>query len=342
MRYAVSEDSGKTFGVPIEIPSSSGVQPHGENLPKMVFKPDGGILAVWGVSNPSPAKKYGGLVYYAQSLDGGRTFGEARPLVPDTSSIDQRYFDVAVLPDGEAGILWLDNRKTSAKEGSTLYFAATRGRDGFGEGRPIQEGICQCCRTDLFVDREGKVHAAFRAILNDSIRDMVHMVSLDGGKSFTRPQRISPDGWVIRGCPHTGPAMADNRNGLHFAWYTMGGGEGVFYGRSADGGLTFSPRQSVSGKASAKHPQIASFPDGALAIVWDEAAQEGEAAGNRVRLQVRDPGGRMLAGAPVSGEEEDASFPVVKAIDDSTLLVAYTDAGGKAPRVRYRTRISVR
>jgi hypothetical protein len=312
----------------------------------MVVKPDGEFIAVWGVGNPSPKKKYGGLVYYAQSRDGGRTFGEARPLVRDTSSIDQRYFDVAVLPDGEAGILWLDNRKTSEKEGSTLFFAATRGGDGFGEGRPLQEGVCPCCRTDLFVDREGKVHAAYRAILDDSVRDMVHRVSLDGGKTFSPQRRISPDGWVIRGCPHTGPAMAANRNGLHFAWYTMGGGEGVFYGRSADGGLTFSPRESVSGKASAKHPQIASLADGTLAIAWDETVGEGGngkpggpgGGGNRVRLQVRDPEGKLLAGMHVSDEKEDASFPVLKAIDDSTLLVAYTDARGKTPRVRYQAR----
>lgn len=354
MRYAVSEDGGRTFGAPVGIPPSAGVQPHGENLPKMVFKPDGEIIAVWGMGNPSPKRKYAGLVYYALSHDGGRTFGEARPLVRDTASVDQRYFDVAVLPGGEAGILWLDNRKTSAKEGSTLYFAATEGRNGFGEGRPLQEGICQCCRTELFVDGEGRVHAAYRAILNDSIRDMVHRVSTDGGKTFSPPRRISPDQWVIRGCPHTGPAMAANRNGLHFAWYTLGGGEGVFYGRSEDGGLNYSPRESVSGKASAKHPQIAAFPDGNLAIVWDEfSGEDGEdgkgkagssviAGGSRVRLQLRDPAGKLLAGMHVSGEEEDASFPVLKAVDDTTVLIAYTDAAGGSSRVRYRTRSRVR
>src|SRR6185436_13225569 len=36
--YAVSEDEGKTFGAPIKIPGSGNVQPHGENMPKVIFK----------------------------------------------------------------------------------------------------------------------------------------------------------------------------------------------------------------------------------------------------------------------------------------------------------------
>jgi hypothetical protein len=32
-------------------------------------------------------------------------------LVADTASFDQRYYDVALLPDGEVGVVWLDNRK---------------------------------------------------------------------------------------------------------------------------------------------------------------------------------------------------------------------------------------
>ncbi|HLP43042.1 MAG TPA: sialidase family protein [Fibrobacteria bacterium] len=336
MCYVVSEDKGKSFGNPIEIPSSRGVRPHGENLPKMVFKPDGEILAIWGVSNPSPTKKYGGLVFYAQSHDGGKTFSEAKPLVRDTTSIDQRYFDVAVLPDGEAGIVWLDNRRKSENNGSTLYFAVTKGNNGFQEERPLQESTCVCCRTELFVGSGGKIHVAYRIILNDSIRDMVHMVSTDGGKAFSPPQRISPDDWVINGCPHTGPTMTENQNGLHFSWFTMGKGEGVFYGRSADYGKTFSPRESVSSKPSAKHPQITAFESGNLAIVWDEASQQGDATGNHIGLQVRDPLGKVIGGKIATSDSGNFSFPVLKAIDNATLLIAYTARHGKKSKVNYQ------
>src|SRR5262245_519866 len=59
--YAVSSDNGKTFGKTIVVPGSDNIHPHGENLPKIIFKPSGEIIAMWGASNPNPKNKYSGL-----------------------------------------------------------------------------------------------------------------------------------------------------------------------------------------------------------------------------------------------------------------------------------------
>ncbi len=95
---------------------------------------------------------------------------------------------------------------------------------------------------------------------------MVHIYSKDGGETFTQPVRISADNWAVNGCPHTGPAMTSNRAGLHFAWFTMGGGEGVFYSKSINNGITFSGRESISARPTAKHPQLAAMPTGDLLL----------------------------------------------------------------------------
>ncbi|RYZ51697.1 MAG: exo-alpha-sialidase, partial [Chitinophagaceae bacterium] len=208
--YAVSTDEGKSFGPATVIPSSTNVHPHSENIPKVAFKPSGEIIAVWGAANPNPVNKYSGMVFYSQSFDKGKTWNRARPLVQDTSGFDQRYFDMVLLPDGEVAITWLDNRKQGMQEGSGLYFARTKGKEGFVNERKIQQGCCQCCRTDLFVDTAGGIHVLYRGILKDGIRDMVHTLSSDGGNTFTEPKRISADNWVLNACPHTGPAMAEN------------------------------------------------------------------------------------------------------------------------------------
>src|SRR5689334_978639 len=42
---------GKAFGAPVIIPGSSNIQPHGENLPKIIFKPSGEIIALWGTAS---------------------------------------------------------------------------------------------------------------------------------------------------------------------------------------------------------------------------------------------------------------------------------------------------
>ena len=39
--FAVSPDEGKTFNKAIEIQASTNVHPHGENMPKVIFKPSG-------------------------------------------------------------------------------------------------------------------------------------------------------------------------------------------------------------------------------------------------------------------------------------------------------------
>src|ERR1051325_2451376 len=55
--YATSND-GKTFSTPVVIPNSNNIQPHGENLPKIIFKPSGEIMALWGAASYDARNKY--------------------------------------------------------------------------------------------------------------------------------------------------------------------------------------------------------------------------------------------------------------------------------------------
>ena len=322
--YAVSENEGKSFGKAIEIPGSTNVHPHGENLPKILFKPSGEIIAAWGAANPNPNNKYAGLVYYCQSFDEGKTWTKPRSLTTDTASFDQRYFDMALLPDGEAGIVWLDNRKQWSTEGSGLYYAVTNGKDGFQNEKLISGPCCQCCRTDLFIDQNKNIHVLYRAILNDSIRDMVHIVSTDEGRSFTKPERISRDNWVISGCPHTGPAMAENKTGIHFTWFTGGTGSGIYYNNSANNGKTFTARDNVSGKAS-KHCQITSLPNDNILIVWNESFVKGEKVSSRIGMEKRDAHGKRISKEYITTEDSQSSFPVAYPVSANKAVIAYTE-----------------
>jgi hypothetical protein len=322
--YAVSYDGGETFNKAIEIPGSTNVHAHGENIPKIIFKPSGEIIAIWGTPNPNPANAYSGLVYYTQSFDNGKTWTKAISLTKDTSSFDQRYFDVTLLPNGEAGIVWLDNRKRANKEGSGLYYAVTRSKDGFQGEKLIGEPCCQCCRTNLFIDRKENIHVVYRAIINDRIRDMVHIVSTPEGKSFSTPQRISLDNWVIGGCPHSGPAMTANKEGIHFTWFTGGSWPGIYYNNSKDNGNSFSNRDSVSGKAS-KHCQITTLPNDNILIVWNENFSNGNKFCSRIGIEERDENGRRITKQYITPGDSNSSFPVIYAINAKKAIVAYTE-----------------
>ncbi|HEY6956556.1 MAG TPA: sialidase family protein [Flavisolibacter sp.] len=319
--YATSDD-GKTFSKPVVVPGSGNVQVHGENPPKVIFKPSGEIVALWGAGNPNPKNKYSGLVYYTQSFDNGRSWTNAKPLVNDEASYDQRYYDVDLLPNGEVGIIWLDNRKTTTREGSALYFASTNGNNGFQGGRLIAEPCCQCCRTDLYVDRKGGIHALFRGIVQDSIRDMVHIVSTDGGKTFSAPKRINEDNWVVNGCPHTGPAMTENGDGIHFAWFTGGRNKGCYYTKTTDEGKTFQMHDSVSSLGS--HPQLASLSNGELLIVWDEGGFAKGKMVKRIGIQRRTAEGKSEGKDFITPADSYASYPVIAPLNATSSIVAYT------------------
>lgn len=326
--YAVSTDGGHSFGPAIVVPGSNNVHEHAENMPKVLFKPSGEVIALWGAANPNPKNKYSGIVHYVQSFDGGQHWTAPTPLVTDTAGYDQRYFDVALLENGEAAVVWLDNRKTSNKEGSALYFASTEGRNGFRHETRIQQQCCQCCRTDLFVDHNHNIHVLYRGILNDSIRDMVHTVSTDGGRSFTTPQRISNDNWVISGCPHTGPAMTENKEGLHFAWYTGGQPKGSFYTRSSDNGKSFVAHDSVSARGS--HPQLTALSNGELLLAWDETLPQDGKLFSRIGLQKRTADGKSLNKKYIAEDSLKVSYPVLLEARNGKALVAYCrQQGGK-------------
>jgi len=331
--YAVAGD-GQHFGKPVVIPNSNNIQPHGENLPKIIAKPSGELIALWGAPSTNLTNKYAGMVFYAQSFDEGRSWSDPHLLTTDTASYDQRYYDVALLPDGEAAIIWLDNRKQAGTEGSALYFAQTHGRSGFQGERRIASSCCPCCRTDLFIDKKGGIHALYRSILQGSVRDMVHTVSTDGGRNFSEPRRISNDNWVINGCPHTGPSMTENADGLHFAWFTGGKHKGCFYTESKDNGASFTVADSVSSLGS--HPQLAALGDGELLTVWDETIVVGKEAHKRIGIQRRSAQGVSKGKEYLTGDGGNASFPVVMALRGDSSLVAYTEKKGALSYIAYR------
>lgn len=263
--YAVFDRRDQKFGEVHRVAATAGVEPHGENMPKMVFTGKGAAYLFFPLSRPRPGNPYTAAVYYTSLSGKGQGWRAALPLVPDTTkSFDQRYFDAAALPGAGLAVVWLNN---STPAGSTLCFAAGTAGGAFKRKTVIGTHACQCCRTDLFVDDSGGIHVAWREIYHDSIRDMAYAFSGDDGRTFTTPARISADNWVVNGCPHTGPSMAANNSGLHFAWFTMGGGGGVYYCHTTGNGLVFSPRQAVSELPSARHPEIVSLPGGDLAIV---------------------------------------------------------------------------
>jgi hypothetical protein len=163
---------------------------------------------------------------------------------------------------------------------------------------------------------------------------MVHVVSADHGKTFSVPERIFKDNWVLRGCPHTGPSMTENEKGMHFAWYSGGSNKGSFYIQSTDHGDSFDQHDSISAKGM--HPQIASLGGNKLVVAWDESVQVGENFNKKIGIQVRSRNGEKELNAYITSDNDYATYPVVSPLEDKSLVVAYTAKVGSKEYVKWQ------
>lgn len=349
LKFSKFNISESQFEKPVEVPPSIGTRLHGESMNKIAFKKDGTLVAVYAVKHPTEENRFAGSIFYTVSSDDGGTWSKPEYLHTDTfPGFGRGYFDLKTLSDGEIGAIWLDGRFGDTHPGSDLYFAKTEKGAGFGKDTQIGESTCECCRTALFVDDHERIHVAYRDILFPSalkgqpVRDMVHSISYDNGNSFSEAKRISADNWAIEGCPHTGPAVAVNKKGLHAAWYTAGGDQGLYYTSSDNDGKSFNPRSKISGEA--KHPQMIALSDGDLVIVWDEiqrpekkaektvaSAHQHEdgnhttsPAGRQVILQLRKNNEEII-NKVVSNAGADASYPSLMSLGNSSVIVAWTE-----------------
>lgn len=331
--YARYSDTEEKFTEPVNIAPSIGTVLRGESMNKIAFKNDGTIIAVYERKHPTEKNKYAGSILYAQSFDQGKTWTSEKYLHTDTLRTNSRsFFDIATLPDGEIGAVWLDSRFKTGKEGSALFFAKTNGKEGFQTDHQIAETVCECCRTDLYVDANGNIHVVYRDIetsVKGQVRDFVHSISSDNGTTFQFSQKISNDNWIIDGCPHTGASMVVSDGALAVAWFTAGGSPGLYFTRSFDNGNTFEPRRLLS--EDARHPQLSSSGKNIVAV-WDETHQKhamhaGHFSGNHTTSG-------FITFSVLNSDEENASvkipeseggeFPVVYSLDDHVTLVAYT------------------
>lgn len=248
----------------------------------------------------------------------GKTWSDKVFLHSNTISGRSRsYFDIEQLPDGEIGASWLDIKLSNETNGRSAKFARTF-LDNVSETRSLDSSACQCCRIDVNSDLSGRINVAYRGFakgkMGQSLRDMLLAVSGDNGKSFSRPTRISPDGWAIDGCPHTGPSLCSNKSGLYSFWYTKGNGTGIYYNFNQPSNSAFSERQQISN--SGRHPQL-SANESKFVMVWEENVGETEKKFTNIYYQVNED--NQFKRESLTPKNSNAFVPVVTQTQDGFL-----------------------
>lgn len=320
--FSKSRSSDLSFDKARCIEASQGIRARGEALPKLVVKPDGTYVLVFGRPNEQSAKRFASSVLYTQSFDEGETWTEPELIHSDTNPDNSHAFATAtLLSNGQVGAVWLDGR--NHLEHSQLYFAQTQGREGFGEDKRIGGPGCQCCKLYLYVDDDQILHLVYRSLTRDNIRDIAHITSDDNGTNFSSSALVSRDNWQIMACPHNGPAITQTDGSLFAIWYTMGGEEGLYYAKSGDGGQVFSSRKRLTLRA--KHPYIASLGDKAIAV-WDEVFKESGKVYRRVKMSRISNEGAVVETQYLSPAGIEASMPYLLEMDNGDVIATWTQS----------------
>ena len=320
---AVSRDGGAIFTTPVRVNAIEGeARVSGEIAPRVALlaRPAAEpiVTVTWN------AKDTRTHIKTARSLDGGRTFHETRSLQSPGVAGDRGWQAAALDSRGTLHAIWLDHRAMASgastghehkgehdgvamAQRSSLYYASAEGAE-----RELFKGVCYCCKTALATGPKGELHAAWRHVFANNMRDIAYTVSRDMGKTFAPLMRVHEDKWSIDGCPDDGPAIAVDRAGtVHLVWPTVLNGEdGAVMYSTASNGRAFAPplRVPTMGSRKPSHPQIATSADGRIMVAWDEVMGGVRTAAGR-QISIRN--GRIAFGDVVKFADGSASYPVL-------------------------------
>lgn len=301
--------------------------------PSLVALEGGGLAAHWlQVNGPGP---YSYDVRLALSADGER-WGTS--LVPHGDGTATEHGFVSLVPrqDGGLMVLWLDGRDYAgrAEDDAVAQFSlryAPVGADAvLGEEGVIDSRTCSCCQTAAVALPDG-VLVAYRGRSPEEVRDILVSRYRDGHWSPPRP--VYNDGWIIKGCPVNGPALAAQGQAVVVLWYTAAGGQPqVRAAFSRDGGLRFGTPLRIDAGRPLGRVSVAWLPDGDAVALWLEQETEPERAAILPRRISADghagPPRRLTAVEAGRG----SGFPQL-AVAGGEVVVAWTEVG-QPSRVR--------
>lgn len=357
LKYAIYDLEAKAFGEPITVVGSEGSSTAAESMAKIAFKSDGTIIALFNKRFENAKSRFASGIYYTLSSDEGESWTLPQFIHSETSEeYGRSFFNMCTLADGEIAAIWLDGRFGDEEKGSALFFSRTDQGEGFGIESCLDKSTCECCRTEMIKDENGGIHIAYRGIqfpfenLGKQVRDMVYSFSHDNGNTFSPVKSISKDNWEIEGCPHTGPTLAQTKEGMHAVWFTGGGAPGLYLSSLQDVSQEYKDRIKLSEEG--RHPQMVSIKGNSLAIVWDEVvrnehASESEplkedhstmmdhhASGYSRIIMTLFANGKISRQFPLSHESQIAHHPVITELEDGVLVAWVNEEEGK-PAIAY-------
>ncbi|MDO9151417.1 MAG: sialidase family protein [Methylotenera sp.] len=340
LQVSKSVDAGQTFSKPTNvnhIPHKIGAD--GEARPKVAISPEGYIYLTWTEALKKP---FAGYIWFARSIDAGKTFETPYIVHQDRNEITHRFDSLNVGADGKITVTWVDKRDlfaakaaNQAYEGAAIYYAVSENKGvSFSLEQKLADSSCECCRIALTNKPDGTVVAMWRHVFEGSERD--HMIAeIPSNQTTPQPKRATFGRWKIDGCPHHGAALASGGEGerwwgYHMAWFDGGNDEAgekatLYYARMDGEAWVSSPSKKFGNmKKQAGHPALAAVGDNVW-LVW----REKDAGKSQIWLMKSDDEGKSW-GTPtvIADTTASADYPILLQKNKQVFLMWNTSTEG--------------
>jgi hypothetical protein len=271
---AQSADGGKTFSAKQVIFSATGLGGSRLMRPKVLFKKDGSLVAVFAKGGNEGGKRTNDIMA-TTSANNGATWSTPQKVDSDPTPCVRGFYDAVILPNDELAVTYLKDVAGSTKhEERNLRLVLTKNGQFLPE-RIIDAVVCDCCNISMLVDANGALNVYYRDN-NDDIRDMARLVSTDNGATFGNSKILFTDNWKIAGCPHSGAVSANFGKSTLVTWFS---------GADTDKGVRLvtqeGKRLAIANDPTARNGSIATGDSKAL-FVWEQNRGEVSQLGYRV------------------------------------------------------------
>ncbi len=294
--------------------------------PDVAISPNQTIYVIWEDSrndpNPESPPRYVDI-FISASYNMGRIFSRNVQITDNSETLAKSEPSIAIDPEGTIYVAWWDH--------TGLYLQKSLDGVTFTEPVEVSTGISGTFKIapSVCAPVAGKVYVAYSSP-NDMAGRIFVAISSDGGANF-HSTRVDDGGADFRTNPDIG---ADQGGNVYVVWQDQRNGDSdIYFSRSTNGGISFSPNVRVNddnGNSLQELPSLALGKTGNIYVVWgdwrnggsdiffskstDGGASFGDGLRNDNDIQVDD--------YPLSAMHD---HPVVAIGDSERILVSWRD-----------------
>lgn len=202
--YVSSPDGGKSFSVPSLLGDFSQMGLGMGRGPQIAATKDFIIITIGD---------HHGNLYALRHPSGSGSWSTPVKINDTDSTAKEALSDIAAGIDNQVYTVWLDTRLGN----NNLFGAISRDSGATWSKNQLifkgeQNGICDCCKPSVTIDKNGQLHVMFRNKLNGA-RNLYLISSKDDGQHFSTAQKLGSGDFMINGCPMDGGDISVNESG---------------------------------------------------------------------------------------------------------------------------------